>query len=248
MLNWGSRMNKGYAQGADSMLKLERRAVLGAGAAAALLLLPGCATLGGSGASGAGNAADADALRRLLGLSTRRAFAQLGQPDGFWTSPVARIGLPVLFTRPGRKANAALRSKAFQEQLQHRLNQFAEQGAKVAEPIVEDAVRKLSFANPAALIADGPTGATTYLRRQMGPALVNAMIPALQTAMEQSQDPVLTKAMAGLSGVTLTDAAHALALGAENAIWYQIGAAEAQIRSNPSTVDDPALTAALRPR
>ena len=49
-----------------------------------------------------------------------------------------------------------------------------------------------------------------------------------------------------LVGVQLTDVAHAVALAADNGIWYEIGNAEAEIRTNPALANDPALAAALR--
>jgi len=46
--------------------------------------------------------------------------------------------------------------------------------------------------------------------------------------------------------VNIADAAHALALEADNAIWYEIGASEAEIRRNPESTNDPLLIAALK--
>jgi hypothetical protein len=55
------------------------------------------------------------------------------------------------------------------------------------------------------------------------------------------------QAVAQLPGVTLHDVAHAVALAADNGIWYEIGATEADIRANPQATNDPMLIAALRP-
>ena len=65
-----------------------RRSVLGFGAAAGLLALPGCSSLPGLSLT--------EAIKRLLTLSSQNAFAELLQPNGFFDSQVARISVPVI--------------------------------------------------------------------------------------------------------------------------------------------------------
>jgi len=182
----------------------------------------------------------------MLALSTQNAFSRLTAPDGFWDSAVARINLPVLFGKRGDIAQGILASDAFRERLQHQLNNIAEDGARKAAPVVADAVRTVGIANAVAILTGEPTAATTFLRGQMGPGLVNAMIPELEQAMRIARDPILSQAITALAGVNITDAAHALALEADNAIWYEIGAEEARIRENPQSTNDPLLIGALR--
>lgn len=214
---------------------VNRRGLLaGGGVLAGLLLVGGCTTVGGRAAFSYD-----DAVRRLLELSTQRAFARLTAPDGFWDSSVARINLPVLFGKRGSVMEGILKSPAFRERLQHRLNIIAEDGARAAAPLVADTVRTIGIQNAAALVTGDPTAATSFLRAEMGPALVNAMIPELNRLMQVADDPLVGQALSALAGVDLSDAAHALALNADNAIWYEIGAEEAELRKNPSS--DPAL-------
>ena len=224
-----------------SLQPVGRRALLAGGAAlAGLLVLPGCATTGGG-----GQFAYVDAVRRLLELSTRNAFASLTQPDGFWDSAVAKINMPVLFGRRGSAMEGILRSPAFRQKLQHHLNRIAEDGARAAAPLVADTVRTIGIENAVALIRGDQTAATTFLRTQMGPALVNAMIPEFDRLMRVVDDPLLGQALSALAGVDVSDAAHALALEADNAIWYAIGAEEAAIRENPQASGDPVLARVL---
>lgn len=232
MGNWGS--------GVDGM---SRRTVLaGILATGVLISLPGCTTMGGV----MGRPTQTELVERLLMISTQRAFARLTQPDGFWDSTVARIDLPVLFGRPGSTAEKILRSPLFREKLQHQLNVIAEDGARAAAPLVYDAARSLTVTDALALLRGGNTAATTYLRQSMGASLVNVMIPELGRVMQATQDPILNQAISALTGVNVNDAAHALALQADNAIWYEIGAQEGEIRANPETTNDPALIAALK--
>lgn len=189
--------------------------------------------------------ADTEAVRRLMVLSSNKALTKLGQPNGFLTSTVARIGLPALFkpkgTQPGPLAEVA-----FREQLIQRLNSLAEAGARGATPAVAEAARKLPITNaPLILRGKGPTAATSAMRLEMGSGLVNALWQPLEQALTTAQDPIVAQAIAALPGVTLHDVAHAVALAADNGIWYEIGSAEAEIRANPQATGDAALIAAL---
>lgn len=215
-----------------------RRAFLAGVAAGGLLLLPGCASVA--------NFSTVEVIRRLLEHATRNAFARLTAPDGFWNSAVARIDMPVLFGKRAGLIKGILSSDAFREKLQKQLNNIAEDGARKAAPVVAEAVRTIGIANAVDLLKGGPTAATSFLRAEMGTGLVNAMIPELDKAMRIVRDPILAQAIAALTGVNLGDAAHGLALDADNAIWFEIGAAEAQIRANPEATNDAVLIAGLK--
>jgi hypothetical protein len=185
-----------------------------------------------------------DAVRRLMVLSTQNALSRLGQPNGFLNSVVARFGLPVLFTK-GAVAGGPLSQPAFRQQLIQRLNQFAEAGARGAVPAMAEASRKLPIPDASAILRGRVTSATSALRLEMGSGLVNALRAPLEQALVAAQDPTVAQAIASLPGVTLGDVAHAIALSADNGIWYEIGADEADIRANPAATGDAVLIAAL---
>ena len=214
-----------------------RRAFLVGTAAAGILALPGCQSLGGFSMT--------EAIKRLLTASSKNAFARLTAPGGFWDSEVARFDLPVLFTGGGA-VQALLSSGPFKQGLQKQLNLVAEKGAERAAPVVYDSVRKLSIANAVGLIKGGPTAATSFLRAEMGSALINAMIPGLSDALSVTGDPIVRKAISALAGVDIGQVAQAVALRADNSIWYQIGAEESAIRANPSSTNDPLLIGVLK--
>ena len=75
-----------------------RRSLLVAGCALPLLALPGCSTLGGFSFE--------DAIRRILTLSSQRAFARLLQDNGFFQDELARIPLPPQFSGATSVASA----------------------------------------------------------------------------------------------------------------------------------------------
>ncbi len=213
---------------------MARRTFLAGTAAAGLLALPACQSLGGF--------SMVNAIRRLLTLSSQAAFAALTAPGGFWDSEVARFEAPDVFGSSGTGVlKNLLTSTLFKQNLQHQLNIVAEKGAARAAPVVYSAVSKLSIPDAIGLARGGPTAATSFLRAAMGPALINAMIPGLTDALRLSGDPVLAQAIKALSGVDIGHMAHAVANRADNSIWYQIGHEESAIRAHPETTKDPLL-------
>jgi hypothetical protein len=210
-----------------------RRAFLAGAAGAAVLALPGCQSMGGF--------SMIDAVKKLLTLSSQNAFARLTAPGGFWDSSVARFEVPELFSGSGGTLKALLTTAAFKQQLQRQLNIAAEKGAERAAPLVVETVRNISVPDAVGLIRGGPTAATSWLRAEMGAGLINAMVPGLGDAINLSSDPVLSQAIKALAGVDLGQVAQAVAIRADNSIWYQIGAEESAIRANPESTRDPLL-------
>lgn len=210
-----------------------RQALAGAGAAGLLLLMPGWA-------SAAANSR-LDVARRLMRLATSRAFAKLSAPNGFWDSPVARFDLPELFVRGRRPIPPASR-----ERLQRRLNLVAQAGARRAGQIARDTSGLIKREDADAIVAGDATAGTSLLRARVGARMINEMIPAIEHALVAERDPVVIAAVGKLSGVELLDVAKAVALKADSAIWYQIGAEEGDIRANPQNTGDAVLVRALR--
>ena len=153
--------------------------------------------------------------------------------------------LPVLFTGGGA-VQTLLSSGPFKQGLQKQLNLVAEKGAARAAPVVYQAVKSISVADAVGLIKGGPTAATSFLRAEMGPALINAMIPGLSDALRLTGDPIVRQAMSALAGVDVGQVAQAVALRADNSIWYQIGSEESAIRANPQSTNDPLLIGVLK--
>jgi hypothetical protein len=212
---------------------LARRGFLAGTAASGLVLLSGCESMGGF--------SMIEAIRRLLTISAQRAFSRLTAAGGFWDNEVARFDLPELFNGSSGGLRSLLTSTVFKSQLQRQLNIVAEKGAERAAPIVYDAVRSVSIADAVGLVRGGPTAASSFLRGQMGPAMINAMVPGLSDALRITGDPVLGQAIRALSGVDLGAIAQSVAIRADNSIWSQIGVEESAIRANPQSTNDPLL-------
>lgn len=210
-----------------------RREVLaGIGAAGLLMALPGWAV--------AAAGPDLEVARRLMRLSAQRAFAKLSAPDGFWSSQVARFDLPELFVK-GR----APVPNGSREQLARKLNAVAEAGARRAGQAARSAHGLIKRQDAAAIVGGEATAGTSLLRDRVGPDLINVMIPAIERELRADRDPVVVAAVSRLSGVELNDVAKAVALKADSAIWYQIGAEEGDIRKDPRSTRDRVLIRAF---
>lgn len=215
-----------------------RRGFLACTAALGLLALTGCAS--------APPLSLIDAVRRLLQHATVNAFARLTAEDGFWTSSVARIGLPDILGSRGGVIENILVSAVFRDQLQRQFNRVAEVGARRAAPVVADAVRTIGTQNAVAILRGGPQAATALLRGEMAGGLVPVLVPELGNALRAANDPLLRRVLSSSTGIDPAALANALAKDVDAAIWREIGLAEEQIRANPEATGDPVLIAVLK--
>jgi hypothetical protein len=211
-----------------------RRAfITGSLTAVAALALPGCATTGPFSYT--------EAIRRLLVLSSERAFGRMTAPGGFWDQQVAQIGLNRFLGNRGNVLANILTSTLFKSRMENAVAQVAVDASFRAAPIVADAVRTVGYANAVDLIRGGPTAASGFLRQQVGVALIDAMVPQVGQALRVAQDPLVGQLIAGLTGVDLGGMATTFSQTVDDAIWSEIGREEAAIRADPAATRDPVL-------
>ncbi len=220
--------------GTTGLLGFGRRAFLGGISASALLGLTACESIPGFGLT--------DAIRRMLLLSSERAFARLTAPDGFWDEQVGQLGLANLLGTRGDILSDILTSSLFKNRLEGAFADIAIDGAERAAPLVTDAVRTIGIANAAALVNGGPRAATAFLRDSMGNGLIEAMVPELAEALRISREPLVGQALSALTGVDVTRITDGFAQKVDDAIWSEIGIEEAAIRANPRATNDPVIT------
>jgi hypothetical protein len=218
--------------------EVSRRSLLVGAMGAAVITLPGCATTGGGYSL-------TEAIRRLLLLSSERAFARLVAPGGYWDDQVAAIGLSGLLGTRGNVVANILTSALFKNRLESAFADIAVDGAERAAPLVADAVRTISIQNALALLNGGPNAATGFLRGQMGSTLVEAIVPELGQAMRLTQEPLVGQLLTSLTGVDVAGVSRNFAAAIDNAVWQEIGVEEGAIRANPRSTNDPLLIAVL---
>jgi uncharacterized protein DUF4197 len=220
------------------MIPSRRVFIAGSLAAVGAFALPGCATYGGA-------FSFTEAIRRLLVLSSERAFARMTAPGGYWDQQVAQIGLNGFFGNRGNVLTNILTSTLFKNRLEDAVADVAVDASYRAAPIVADTVRTIGFANAVDLIRGGPTAASSFLRQEMGVRLIDAMVPEVGQALRVAQDPLVGQLIAGLTGVNLGGVADGFASQIDNAIWNEMGREEAAIRADPRSTNDAVLIAAL---
>lgn len=208
---------------------LSRRSLLAAGFALPLLALPGCASLPGFGM--------VDALRRILTLSSQRAFARLLNENGFFEDELARVPLPA----GGAIAGALLRTPLVQNQLLRLMNRAAANAAEAAAPVVYDSIRSMSFGDAVSLVRGGPTAATDFLERAMGNAIVDAMFPGVGSALRTFDNGIVNQVVRSATGIDFQGLQRHVTESAARGIYRAIGREEAAIRANPQSTGDPLL-------
>lgn len=207
--------------------------IAGTLATGAVLALPGCATSGAFSFT--------EAIRRLLVLSSERAFTRMTAPGGFWDQQVAQIGLSRFFGNRGNVLTNILTSTLFKSRMEGVVADIAVDASYRAAPIVADTVRTIGWANAVDLIRGGPTAASAFLRQQMGERLILAMLPEIGTAIRVAEDPLMGQLLSGLTGVDVSALTRNFAAEVDNVIWGEISREEAAIRANPRATNDPVL-------
>lgn len=204
------------------------------GAASALVLaLPACSTIPGLSFT--------DAIRRLLVLSSERAFARLTAPDGYWDEQIGRLGLGNVLGTRGDVLTSILTSGLVKDRLEGAFADIAVEGAERAAPLVADTVRTIGIANAAALVRGGPKAATSFLRDEMGNTLIEAMVPELGQAIRIASDPLVGELVNAATGANVTGIAQRFSGSINDAIWQEFGVEEEAIRANPRSTNDPLL-------
>jgi hypothetical protein len=216
---------------------LTRRRLIASGLALPLLALPGCATRLGD------LAGLEDSIRRLLTLSSQRAFARLLTEEGFFRDDIARIAPPPQLG--GRAVTAALAvalgTRAVQERLLRVVNSAAEEGARHAAPVVYASIRDMAIADAASIVRGGPTAATDYLARTMGERIFDAIFPAAGEALRLAENGVIQRVLLVATGINFPGLQADVTRKTSAALYRAIGREETAIRADPAAAGDPLL-------
>lgn len=220
---------------------VRRRDLIGGGAALALLaMLPGCATDGG-------RYSLVEVIRRLLEISSERAFARLLAPDGFLTDELARLDVPPELGG-GRAATAVgllLSTRLVQDRLRRQLNLAAQDAAADVAPFIADSVRTLTVADAAAILSGAPDSATRLLRAAIEGPVIDRLFPLIGTSLREGDGEIIAEALRVATGVDFTGLARRTADRVGDSIFRAIAREEADIRADPRSTRDPLLIGAL---
>lgn len=220
-------------------MDFDRREVLAIGASAGLLVLPSCSSLPGLSLT--------EAIKRLLTLSSQNAFAELLQPNGFFSSRIARISVPDQLggSRVTNIASALLLSKPIQDRLLKQVNRAAEKGAEIAAPLIAETIRNMSITDAAAIVNGGPRAATSLLQNELGATLANRMLPGIDQGLKLFDNEIINLVLSQVTSIDFASIRGDVTNKVSNAIYQSIGAQEESIRANPQSTNDPLLIAVL---
>ncbi len=225
---------------------IDRRRLLGWAALLPVAALAGCA-------AGPRGYSIEEGVRRLLTLSSQRAFARLLQPGGFYEDELARIAPPDSLGqiagagKLGVMLNSLLRSQAVRRRIALALNDIAGKAADRAAPIVMQAIDGLSPADALRVLRAGPHAATDLLQQRIGDRVIEVMLPELAGLLRSDLLRAMSAAYAETSGIDYLELGRTIATQATDGIFRVIGREEAAIRADPLATRDPVLIALLRP-
>ena len=140
-------------------------------------------------------------LKQALRVSTGKAVALTGRPDGFLKNQAIRILLPPKLATLGRGMRM-LGMGARVDELEVGMNRAAEQATPQAKQIFLSALRKMTFDDARQVLTGGDTAATDYFKRTSSADLTTAFSPIVHRSMErvgvvQQYNQVLASAPGG---------------------------------------------------
>jgi hypothetical protein len=178
-------------------------------------------------------------LKEALKVSTTKAVAATGKPDGFLGNPAIRIPLPGKL----QSARHGLRLVGMGPQLDELevgMNRAAERAAPLAKQIFLDALMKMTISDARNILGGGDTAATQYFRGASSEELSTAFTPIVHNAMQsvgvaREYDQVMQNSVAAPFMKSRNVDLDAYVVGKTlDGLFYMLGQEEKQIRKNPA--------------
>ena len=181
------------------------------------------------------------ALRDSLTKGAKNVVSRLGKQDGFFADAKLKIDLPRNF----KTAERFLRSLGQGKQVDALIlasNRAAEAASAKAEPLLVDAVKKMTLDDAKTILTSGEGSATAYFRKATEADLTAQFKPVIAGVTEQSG---LAKAYDGMTGTLsryggfirqdkLTTVEDYVTRKALDGIYLSIAEEEKAIRADPA--------------
>ena len=178
-------------------------------------------------------------LKDALTQGAQIAVKQLGTPGGFSNNPDVKIELP------GKLGKVAGKMKAFGmgaqvDELETAMNKAAESAVTQAQPILVDAVKKMTVADAKGILSGGTDSATQYLDKTSREQIRAKFLPIVKQATDKVGVAQKYNAFAGQAATLgVVDAKSAnvenyVTEQALNGLFEMIGKQEETIRKNPA--------------
>jgi hypothetical protein len=177
-------------------------------------------------------------LKQALRVSTGKAVAITGKPDGFLKNEAIKIVLPPKLETVGRGLRMfGMGSKV--DEFEVGMNRAAEQATPQAKQIFLAALQKMTFDDARHILTGGDTAATEYFKRASSADLTTAFSPVVHRSMEhigvvQQYDQVLKSAPGGSALAAQFDLDKYVVGKTLDGLFYELGEEEKRIRKNPA--------------
>jgi Protein of unknown function (DUF4197) len=190
-------------------------------------------------AAPAGNDKIIAGLKEALNVSTGKAVAITGRPDGFLKNEAIKILLPEKLRSVGK----GLRMVGMGSQvdaLEVGMNRAAEQATPKAKQIFLRAVTRMTFSDARQILGGGNTAATDYFKRQSTDELTTAFTPIVHQAMlnvgvVRQYNQLMKNPMASsLAADKNFDLDNYVVGKTLDGLFYMLGQEETKIRTDPA--------------
>ncbi len=177
-------------------------------------------------------------LKEALQVSTGKAVALTGKPDGFLKNEAIKILLPPKLETVG-KGMRMLGMGAKMDELEVGMNRAAEQATPLAKQVFIAAVKKMSFDDARKILAGSDTAATEYFKRTSSADLTTAFSPIVHRSMQrvgvvQQYNNVLASAPGGSALAGQIDLNKYVVGKTLDGLFLMLGEQEKKIRKDPA--------------
>ena len=177
-------------------------------------------------------------LKEALRVSTGKAVALTGKPDGFLKNQAIKILLPPKLETVG-KGMRMLGMGAKVDELEVGMNRAAEQATPQAKQIFIAAVKKMSFDDARKILTGGDTAATEYFKRASSEDLTVVFSPIVHCSMQrvgvvQQYNNVLASAPGGSALAGQFDLNKYVVGKTLDGLFLMLGEEEKKIRKDPA--------------
>jgi hypothetical protein len=177
-------------------------------------------------------------LKQALQVSTGKAVASTGRPDGFLKNEAIRIALPPRLQTVG-KGMRMLGMGSTVDDLEIGMNRAAEQATPQAKQIFLASLKKMTFEDARHILTGNDTAATDYFKRTSTADLSTAFAPIVHASMEkvgvvQQYDHLIKTAPGGSTLAKQFDLDNYVVGKTLDGLFYMLGQEETKIRKDPA--------------
>ena len=177
-------------------------------------------------------------LKQALQISTGKAVAATGKPDGFFKNEAIKIVLPPRLETVGSGLRMlGMGSKV--DELEFGMNRAAEQATPQAKAIFLSSLRKMTFDDARHILTGNDTAATDYFKRTSSADLTTAFAPIVHQSMERvgvvaQYDRVMKDSPAASFLTNEFDLDKYVVGKTLDGLFYMLGQEEKKIRKDPA--------------